>query len=88
MKRALFALSAMAIALPAVQASIIVLGQVPFGMLTDAHLDVPQNPNSVPVSLMVASAHYTQGFTVTVTGAAGSGFLEFSGLLSANSFNG
>jgi hypothetical protein len=88
MKKALFALCVMAIAMPAVQASIIVLGQGPFGTLIDAHLDVPQNPNSDPVSLMIASSHYAQGFTVTVTGATGTGFLEFSGILSANSFNG
>jgi hypothetical protein len=88
MKNALFALGVMAIAMPGIHASIIVLGQGPFGTLTDAHLDVPKNPNSDPVSLMVASGHYAQGFTVTVTGATGSGFLEFSGLLSANSFDG
>jgi hypothetical protein len=88
MKKALFALCLMAIAMPAVQASIIVLGQGPFGTLIDAHLDVPQNPNSDPVSLMIASGHYSQGFTVIVSGATGSGFLEFSGILSANSFNG
>jgi hypothetical protein len=88
MKKALFALGVMAFAVPASQASIIVLGEGPFGMLTDAHLDVPQNPNSDPVSLMVAYGHYAQGFTVTVTGDTGSGFLEFSGILSANSFNG
>jgi hypothetical protein len=88
MKNALFALGVMAIAMPGIHASIIVLGQGPFGALTDAHLDVPQNPNSEPVSLMVASGHYAQGFTVTVTGATGSGFLEFTGLLSANSFDG
>ena len=88
MKKALFALCVMAISMPGIRASIIVLGQGPFGTLIDAHLDVPQNPNSDPVSLMVASGHYAQGFTVTVTGASGLGFLEFSGLLSANSFNG
>jgi hypothetical protein len=57
-------------------------------MLIDAHVDVPQNPNSDPVSPMVAYRHYTQGFTVTVTGATGRGFLEFSGFLFAKSFNG
>jgi hypothetical protein len=88
MKKALIAVCVMAIAMPCSHASIIVLGQGPFGILTDSHLDVPRNPDSDPVSLMVASGHYAQGFTVTVTGATGTGFLEFSGLLSANSFNG
>jgi hypothetical protein len=88
MKQALFAVGVMALAVPAIQASIIVLGEGPFGTLIDAHLDVPQNPNSDPVSQMVAYRHYAQGFTLTVTGATGRGFLEFSGYLFANSFNG
>jgi hypothetical protein len=88
MKQALFALCAMAFAVPAIHASIIVLGDGPFGTLTDAQLDVPQNPNSDAVSLMLASDHYAQAFTFTVTGATGTGFLEFFGYLSANSFNG
>src|ERR1700682_6212648 len=88
MKNALFAVCAMALVVPTIQASIIVLGEGPFGMLIDAHLDVPQNPNSDPVSQMVAYRHYREGFTVTVTGATGRGFLEFCGYLFANSFNG
>jgi hypothetical protein len=88
MKKALFALCVMALAAPAVQASIIVLGQGPFGMLIDAHLDVPQNPHGDPVSPMVVYRHYSQQLTVTVTGATGQGFLEFFGYLFANSFNG
>jgi hypothetical protein len=88
MKQALFAVGVMALAVPVIQASIIVLGDGPFGMLIDAHLDVPQNPNSDPVSQMLAYRHYTEGFTVTVTGATGRGFLEFSGYLFANSSNG
>jgi hypothetical protein len=88
MKQALFAVGVMALDVPVIQASIIVLGDGPFGMLMDAHLDVPQNPNSNPVSQMVAYRHYTEGFTVTVTGATGRGFLEFSGYLFADSFNG
>ena len=62
MKQALFAVGVMAIAVPAIQASIIVLGDGPFGMLIDAHLDVPQNPNSNPVSQMVAYRHYTDDY--------------------------
>ena len=88
MKKALFALCIMALAAPAVQASVIVLGEGPFGMLIDAHLDVPQNPQSDPVSPMVVYRHYSQQLTVTITGAAGPGFLEFFGYLFANSFNG
>ena len=88
MKQALLAVGVMALAVPTIQASIIVLGDGPFGVLIDAHLDVPQNPNSDPVSQMVAYRHYAQGFTVTVTGATGRGFLEFSGYLFANNFNG
>ncbi len=88
MKQALFAVGVMALVVPVIQASIIVLGEGPFGMLIDVHLDVPQNPNSEPVSQMVAYRHYAHEFTVTVTGATGPGFLEFSGYLFANSFNG
>ena len=88
MKKALFALWVMAIAPPPTQASIIVSGNGPFGLLTDAHLELPQNPNSDPVPLMVSSGHYAQAFTVTVSGATGAGFLEFSGLVFANSFSG
>jgi hypothetical protein len=88
MKNALFAVCVMVCGAPTIQASIIVLGEGPFGTLIDAHLDVPQNPNGDPVSEMVAYGHYAQEFTITVTGATGRGFLEFSGYLSANSFNG
>ena len=43
MKKALFALWVMAIAPPPTQASIIVSGNGPFGLLTNAHLEAPQH---------------------------------------------
>src|SRR5450432_2528127 len=49
----------------------------PFGVLTDARIDIPLNPNNIFQQISLEST-YSQAFTLDVTGGSGQGFLEFT----------
>jgi hypothetical protein len=69
-------------------ASMLISGDNPLGMLADATMAIPPNPNGDPVPMMRKSAQSSWSGTMTVEGGTGSGFLEFEVEAMATSFSG
>ena len=76
------------LALLCASAGMIVSGSGPMGMLADASISIPLNPNSDPVPAIRDSSDGSWSGMVTVFGGTGQGYLYFDMIANAESFSG
>src|SRR5579863_4313471 len=69
-------------------ASPTIVGNGPFGLLAEATIDIPPDPDNTPIGPLMDYSSYSQTFMIDITGGTGAGYMFFDIYELADNFAG